>query len=317
MSSEQPMVSVRLQAYQHEKYIAQALDSVLAQKVDFRYEIVVGDDFSKDRTREIAEEYEQKHPGVVRVLKRTKGDAYDLKRQEVGRLYNFINIIENCKGKYVALLDGDDYWCDPYKLQKQVDFMENNPEYVTISNNAFVYDDDDPTGKYTLLRDHLPAETDFDTSRLMKGNPTATLTVLFRNNVLKEIPDIYYKGTGGDRRYMLMLSQYGKGKFINQATGVYRIHSGGVTNAFKGDADKKIQGWKNSMLFADRWNEYLGGGYDEEVLAVKKLKATAIVSRYIQHGKLSEAKPYLKWINTADISNRKIRAIANLLNKFS
>ena len=88
-----------------------------------------GDDFSTDRTLDIVKSYQNSESIEIKILERKKGDSYWQRRQKLGRLYNFINILDNCTGKYVALLDGDDYWTDPYKLQKQVDFLEQNPTF--------------------------------------------------------------------------------------------------------------------------------------------------------------------------------------------
>ncbi len=117
--------------YNQAPFIAEAIESCLMQKTDFGFEIIIGDDFSTDGTKEICEEYAIKYPEKIKLLARRIGDEYWQKRQKLGRLYNFVDIIENCNGKYIALLDGDDYWIDPLKLQKQVDFLEEN-------NNCFL-----------------------------------------------------------------------------------------------------------------------------------------------------------------------------------
>jgi len=120
---EQPLVSVRLQTYNHAAFIKDAIESILMQQTTFPFEVVIGDDFSSDGTTEICMEYASKYPNRIKLLQRARGDAYDLERQKKGRLYNFANTVANCTGKYVALLDGDDVWGDPEKLQKQVAFL--------------------------------------------------------------------------------------------------------------------------------------------------------------------------------------------------
>src|SRR5690606_33947270 len=121
-------VSVRLMTFNHAPFIREAIESILMQKTNFFVEVVVGDDFSTDSTLDILKQYESTDNIHIKILNRKKGDEYWFKRQERGRSYNFQNILENCTGKYVALLDGDDYWIDPLKLQKQVDFLEENPD---------------------------------------------------------------------------------------------------------------------------------------------------------------------------------------------
>ena len=120
MDVHKKMVSVVMPTYNHEKYIARAIESILSQKTDFEYELVIGDDASSDRTQEIIWHYASQYPDKIKVICRKKN---------LGALKNSIGIIRKCQGKYLATCEGDDYWIDNEKLQKQVDFMEANPEY--------------------------------------------------------------------------------------------------------------------------------------------------------------------------------------------
>ena len=127
--------------YNHGEFIKEAMNGIMMQETSFPIEVVVGDDFSTDNTLNIIREFSNTENIDIHILDRPRGEDYDLKRQELGRLYNFQNIIENCKGKYIAILDGDDYWTDPLKLQKQVDFLENNKAYSIITHAADVFSD--------------------------------------------------------------------------------------------------------------------------------------------------------------------------------
>jgi glycosyltransferase involved in cell wall biosynthesis len=111
-------VSAAIVAYNHEPYIAQALDGALAQQVDFDYEIVVADDCSTDRTREILLDFERRHPNRIRLV---------LNERNLGCTRNVARLLEACRGEYVALLDGDDYWTDPRKLARQADYLDRHP----------------------------------------------------------------------------------------------------------------------------------------------------------------------------------------------
>ncbi|MBK8683454.1 MAG: glycosyltransferase [Bacteroidetes bacterium] len=127
--------------YNNVLYIKQALDGILMQILNGSYEIVIGDDFSDDGTFEIIKQYELKYPHLIKVLERNIGDEYYQRRVKGNHLINFIDILNNCKGKYIALLDGDDYWIDPYKLQKQVDLLENNKRYSIVAHDVgLLYD---------------------------------------------------------------------------------------------------------------------------------------------------------------------------------
>ena len=125
MIDTEPLLSVVVLAYNHEKYIRQALDSILMQRVTFSLEILVGDDASSDGTPDILREYNEKYPGLFTMV---------LRRSNLGPSKNDYDLNLRAKGKYIAHLEGDDYWTDPYKLQKQIDFLEEHPEYSACTH---------------------------------------------------------------------------------------------------------------------------------------------------------------------------------------
>lgn len=125
-------ISVIVLSYYHEKYIAQALDSILSQETNLRYEVLVGDDASGDRTPEILQEYAAKYPGIVKPV---------LRPENTGANYNSVDMGRRAVGKYIAFLEGDDFWLDKRKLQKQYDFMEAHPEYSACYGKCMVVDE--------------------------------------------------------------------------------------------------------------------------------------------------------------------------------
>ena len=129
---EQIDVSVLMLTYYHEKYVAQALDSVLSQQTNLRYEILVGDDASGDRTQEIIKEYAARYPEIIRPV---------LRSQNIGATQNGVDTSRYAKGKYMAYLEGDDFWLDPFKMQKQFDFLEANPEYIACCGKCLIVDE--------------------------------------------------------------------------------------------------------------------------------------------------------------------------------
>ena len=152
--NEDPLVSVRLMAYNHGTFLRQAIESVLMQRTNFPFELVIGDDFSSDNTSEVLNNY--KTDERINILKREKGDSYWHKRQKFGRMFNFVDIVNNCKGKYIALLDGDDYWTDPLKLQKQVDILEANSDYSLCFHDVIIlWDDKSKQPKYFCDKNQL------------------------------------------------------------------------------------------------------------------------------------------------------------------
>src|SRR6185503_11024678 len=139
-SSSQPKVSVLITTYNQEHLITQTVDSVLMQVTDFNYEIVIGEDASTDRTREVVVELARQHPEKIRVLLRDP-EVANRERHLFGKM-NFLQALQSCRGEYVAILDGDDYFTSPHKLQKQVDFLDARNDCVICFHNVkAVYED--------------------------------------------------------------------------------------------------------------------------------------------------------------------------------
>ncbi len=126
--SSKPIVSVAVITYNMDSYLRQLLDSILVQKVSFPYEIIIDDDCSSDHTREILYEYKKQYPDRI---------VLSLRDKNVGGSRNMYGVLQKCRGKYIAILEGDDYWDDPGKLQYQYSFMENHPEYIGMTCNSW------------------------------------------------------------------------------------------------------------------------------------------------------------------------------------
>ena len=124
-------VSVFMITYNHEKYLEQALESVVSQKTNFKFDVIVGDDYSTDKTRTIMRRFKQKYPDIIKPIFRS---------QNLGASRNVVSVLRRCTGQYVAFLEGDDYWVDEYKLQKQVDFLEARPDYCGVMTGVRVVD---------------------------------------------------------------------------------------------------------------------------------------------------------------------------------
>ena len=132
-----PLVSVSLVTYNHAPYIAKAIDSILAQETDFPVEICIGEDHSSDGTREICQRYAEQYPDQIRLFLRERKDVIYIDGFPTGR-FNWMETLKACQGKYIAVLEGDDYWCDPRKLQMQVDFLEANPEFNVCAHRTWI-----------------------------------------------------------------------------------------------------------------------------------------------------------------------------------
>lgn len=209
-------ISVLIITYNHEKYIAQALESVLAQKTDFDFEIVVGDDGSTDKTREILRDYQGRYPQKIRLL---------LPEKNSGATRNFINTYNACRGQFVAILEGDDYWTTSGKLQLQVDFLESHPEFALCFTNSRIVNEYGEVIKESRLdEDRRKNLTQAD---IISGLVPPTNTVVFRNGLITEIPEVFYEGVNGDILFFSMLAKHGVAGYIDEVTGDYRMHGGG------------------------------------------------------------------------------------------
>ncbi len=248
MNNEAPLVSVCTITYNHEQFIEQAIRSVLEQKIDFRIEFVIGDDFSKDGNREIINRYYEQYPDIIVPL---------LPPHNLGAKQNAINCMQRCTGKYIAFLEGDDYWSDPYKLAKQVAFMEANPEYTMCFTDADVIDE---TGR-ELGNPFEPAtREDYTIEDVIMADkvfiPTATL--FFRNMLPDPIPKFFREAISGDIAIHLVISDKGKIKRLPGVTAIYRHHPGGITKT----PYVLAKAHKAQFEMYEGANEYFGYKYD-------------------------------------------------------
>ncbi len=215
-----PLLSIWMVTYNQELYIEEAIESVMMQKTNFNYKLYIGEDLSNDKTREICIKLKEKYSSKIELF---------LNEINVGGTQNALRIYKHCFNsgtKYVALLEGDDYWTDPYKLQKQVDFLEANPDYVLSFHKIKILK---PNGE--LVDDFITKvpenyETQETLARL--GNYIHTPSVVFRN-VIKEFPPEFSLSPIGDYFLYMLLSEYGKLKYFDEEMAVYRygvgIHS--------------------------------------------------------------------------------------------
>ncbi|HKR05419.1 MAG TPA: glycosyltransferase [Bacteroidia bacterium] len=221
-----PLVSVCITTYQHKDFIKQCLEGVLNQKTNFPFEIILGEDESTDGTREICVDYANKFPKIIRLFLRSRKDVIFVNGKPTSRF----NLLENFKaasGKYIAWCDGDDFWTDENKLQMQVEFLENNPDFTLCFTNIRHID---KSGK--IIRDSiLNYQTDVFTqeSFVVRITPP-TMTTVFRKNALpvNELPEGFYKILNADMFIKAIISSHGKVKYINKITGSKCQHEGGI-----------------------------------------------------------------------------------------
>jgi glycosyltransferase involved in cell wall biosynthesis len=219
-----PKVSICCLTYNHAKYIRQALDSFIIQKTNFPFEVLIHDDASTDNTAEIIKEYQEKYPNIIKPIYQKRNQFS--KGVCISKEFNFPRV----KGKYVALCEGDDYWIDENKLQKQVDFLDNNPDYSICFHNVrrvFEIDNrDDDIYPTEEVKSICPI---FDLNNLLKTNFIQTNSVMYRWEAVKNISEIFPIGILPEDWYLhLLFAKEGKIKYLNEVMAVYTINSGGI-----------------------------------------------------------------------------------------
>ena len=217
LSSMKPLVSVIMITYGHEKYIEEAIRGVFLQKTNFPFELIISNDKSPDSTDEIVKNIIKYAPENISV-------KYIQHPENIGMLPNFISTLKIATGKYIAVCEGDDYWTDENKLQKQIDFLEKNEDFTLTFHNVFIRNGE------TLRADldyekRLSSKNVYTINDLSKGNFIHTLSVVFRNMKI-EFPEWYYTSFLGDYPIWLWLSKKGKIKYFPEKMGVYRENVG-------------------------------------------------------------------------------------------
>jgi len=215
-------ISVVLITYNHEKYISQAIESILMQDTTFDFKIIIGDDFSTDRTREIVLMYQQKYIEKIEVI---------FSPTHQGPMANVVNTFTASNGKYIAVLEGDDYWIDSKKLSKQVEFLENHPEFsMCFTDRIFVTEENNLVVKNGLpqsKRQHLTYK------EVLSGFTPPTQTVIFRSEYIKntEFLQKYSTVYNGDTFLFSYLSTKGNVGYLDFISAAYRINTGRYSNS--------------------------------------------------------------------------------------
>ena len=215
-SSIAPKVSVLLQTYNHERYIERAVESVLAQDAPFPIELIVSDDLSEDGTRERIAPYAEAHPDLVKPL---------FPEEHLGMNQLFMRALSTARGEYLALLDGDDYWTAPDKLQRQVSVLDSSPELTGCFHDAvIVYED----GRRPPHR-YVPGarKERYGIEDLIRLCYPPTLSVLFRRDLLARTPDWAFGLAWADWALWILATRHGPFGFLDEVMGAYRVHEGG------------------------------------------------------------------------------------------
>lgn len=240
MSSKEPLVSICCITYNHAPYIRECLDGFMMQQTNFPIEIIINDDASTDGTTEIIKEYEAQYPDIIRPIYQIENQYSKGVR---GMYANFC--FPRAQGKYIALCEGDDYWTDPLKLQKQVDFLESHPDYVMCSHRFKQYMQKEGIYKDDWYGDISDSKV-YDLDTLIHGGwYHHPLSVMFRSDKLN-LQEYARYPYSMDAVLFFHLLKKGPGIMLNEDMAVYRIHTGGVwsginmENRFKNEFKARI-----------------------------------------------------------------------------
>lgn len=290
-------VSVGILTYNQAQYIRQCLDSVLMQEVDFDYEIVVGDDASSDGTQEILREYATRYPDKFVLL---------LGENNEGISMNYKKVLSACKGEYIALCEGDDYWTDPHKLQIQLDFLESHSDYGFVGTyNTLLFPDgtrkEDPYDYFPEPQREGEWELYSDVLDYAKCGPvTRTVSICFRKSLIE--PYIQYIGMGNDMVLQTILAKHSLFAKYSGSMCVYR--QGGVST------DKMSM---EKQLYYNRWyveNRLLQKrlfpedcNWDENELADRE--TYILLKEAIKHRRVKEALQCKKQLRSVAYKRKK------------
>lgn len=212
-----PKVSVLMITYKHEKFIEQAINSVLEQNTNFEYELIIANDNSPDATHEVVTKIIREHP-------RSSIIKYFKNKVNLGPNANYNKAYFSGKGEYIAVCEGDDFWEDKLKLQKQVDFLDQNPEYVLTYHDAKCIDE---SGNNIANVSNCNPPKELSKIDLQTGNQPLPLTTCYRK-IITSLPEEMEKVINGDTFLISILGSYGKGKWLNISPASYRHHQNGV-----------------------------------------------------------------------------------------
>ncbi|MCQ2241383.1 glycosyltransferase [Treponema sp.] len=223
------MLSILMPTYNHEKYIAKAIESALMQKTSYSWELLIHDDCSTDNTKAIAREYAQKYPEKITLLEES---------QNQGLIKSYKALIDISKGKYLAILESDDYWIDENKIQKQIDFLEQNPDYGLVAGDVITVDENDNViqiGKTNQSK----RDTDYWYERLLCNNGLwGACSVVFLKKSFEDycnIDDYIAKGfVTFDHPVWLSISRHKKCKYIEETFAGYRYTASSISNSSDG-----------------------------------------------------------------------------------
>lgn len=257
------MVTIRCLTYNHEPYIRQCLEGFVMQKTNFRFEAIVHDDASTDGTAAIVREYAEKYPDIIKPIFETENQW----SKHDGSLRRIMEA--HTHGKYIALCEGDDYWIDPLKLQKQVDFMEKHPNISLCGSNGLVLADN--FCKRIKYFNNIAQSRELTNEEVICFWTMPTASLLYRNHVVENYPEWTYDVVNGDQLLQLMALLYGNVYCFCDITCVYRQIAGGSILSNKLKKKRTLAVSKLLYLYENYYDTYKNAS--NEFILKKKIKS--------------------------------------------
>ena len=255
-----PLVSISLVAFNQGAYIREAIESCLLQQVNFKYEIIIHDDASSDDTPQIIREFAQKYPDLIYPIIQTENQF----SQGTEIIDKFV--IPKAHGKYIAFLEADDYWIDPYKLQTQIDFMEENPEFsMCFTATKRIFPNSSKESKIKRYKKHDSICSVKDVIR-WGGSLVDMGSAVARRSIYYEVPDWYYDAQTWDLTVPLLSLLYGKIQYLDSVTAVYRyLVSGSWTQKNVREHERRKNNRKKVIRVTDGFDQETAYKYQKYV----------------------------------------------------
>lgn len=276
------LVSVNCITYNHEKYISDAIEGFLMQKTNFDIEILIGEDCSTDNTKKIIEKYIDMYPNKITLI---------TANMNVGAKKNERRLLEGSKGKYIALCEGDDYWTDPLKLQKQANYMENNKQCTLCFHSADIVTATKRKTNKKIRPYYNNTVSPTEDIIIGGGGFCPTQSLMYLKESMDDQPDFFIKSPVGDYPLQMIVSSHGYAYYIDENMSSYRIAVKGSWTQTTSTKEKRLQISEEILCMLGDFDKYTNYKYST---AVNKAKLNKKYRILILQGKIKELKSQYK-----------------------
>lgn len=280
MNDSKIKVSIIVPTYNHEDFITEAINSILMQKVEFYYEIIIADDCSKDSTLLIAEKFYKDNPDKIKILK---------SHENLGVTKNYQRAFYASKGEYIAVLEGDDYWISPVKLQRQVTFLEEHHECSFCFNRIVIKNESTNRLSFEQTQKNLSPYQLLSTEDLIHNNFIGNFSAcIYRKSIINKIDKSLFELNVYDWMFNIVYSLYGVIGYIPEIMTVYRYHSKSAWSSLS-----SYQKGKELLEDIDKYNKFLKMQFNEDFQIYKN----RIINTLSEIRKDKKPKFFIKLLN--------------------